>query len=114
MTETGVVYQVSMFGGEVVAGNKVDRCRAMLEQEPETRNDYQYAYLRYLCLYHGLGEVLGSRYMAFQRWFLSQDVPDYGTIRNRCQELMQAHAELQPPAEIMEKRQRQRTQGRIK
>lgn len=107
--ERQTVYQVSMFGGEEVAGDVVDRCRAMLAEEPETREDYERAWLRYLARYHGLPEAtVESVLMCLER------APGFRTVANRCQELMRADASLQPGETVMRLRQAQRRQGPIR
>lgn len=119
MTETRVVYQAGFAELGVaaeVAGDIQERCRVMLLEEPRTRTNYKYAYLRYLVRYCGLGKVLASNLALrdFEAWYMSPEVPDYRTVANRCQELMRADASLKPPAAIATLRQRQRRQGKVR
>ncbi|MBN1954859.1 MAG: hypothetical protein JW900_07390 [Anaerolineae bacterium] len=111
-----VVYQAGLFGmaGDQVAGDVVDRCRAMLLEEPETRRDYKLAYLRYLKRYCDLDYWRARPWEEFEAWYVRRDVPDYRTVANRCQELIRADAGLRPPAEVMARRQKQRRQGRVR
>ena len=118
MMEMGIVYQVGLPGvaGDVVAGDVVYRCRVMLQEEPATRRDYWVAYLRYLARYHGFDAViLRARSVAdLLRFLVNPEIPKFRTVANRCQELMETHADLKPPADVVAKRQRQRKQGRIR
>ena len=109
MTEQ-VAYQASMFGGEEIAGDVVDKCRAMLAEEPATREDYEYAWLRYLVRYHGLSGPVLLDLMAV----LGRGAPGFRTVALRCQEIMKGDASLQPPREVMQRRQEQRRQGRVR
>ena len=110
MTEARVAYQVSMFGGEVVADDVVMRCRDMLASVPSTREDYEVAWLTYLVRYHDLPAIAALQVEAC----LKKGAPSFRTVANRIQELMRADADLQPPREVMEYRQKQRRQGRIR
>ena len=118
MTERRVAYQVAMFGDPVVAGDIVDRCRAMLAEEPATREDYERAWLHYLALYHGLDSALRAGRVCsvdtLLDWLRAVNAPSFRTVANRCQEEMRADASLQPDREVMDKRQRQRRQGRVR
>lgn len=121
MTEARVVYQAGfaeMGVAAEVAGDIQERCRVMLLEEPRTRTNYKYAYLRYLVRYCGLGKLLASASNCtirdFEKWYMSSEVPDYRTVANRCQELMRADASLKPAPEIETLRQRQRRQGRVR
>ena len=110
MTEARVAYQVSMFGGEVVAGDIVHRVRALLAEYPQAREDYDYLWLLYLQTYHGLPAAVRAEVMRV----VLGGAPAYRTIALRAQEIMRADADLQPPREVMEYRQKQRRQGRIR
>lgn len=58
MTQTAYQPGFEAFGvGVEVAGDVVDKCRLMLEEEPETREGYEYAWLRYLCRHCGLSNA---------------------------------------------------------
>ena len=117
MAETRVTYQAGFAELGVVAevaGDIQERCRVMLLEEPETREDYTVAYVRYLARYCGLDE-------AMKPWWGSEDLlaylqrwPSYRTVANRCQDLMRADASLKPSREVEEERQRQRRQGRVR
>lgn len=110
MTETGVAYQYSLFGGEVVADDVVERVKAVLLEYPEARCDYDYLWLLYLQVYHELPAFVRAQVMQC----VLAGAPSYRTVANRAQELMRADASLQPAAEVMEHRQRQRRQGRVR
>ena len=119
MTERAAVYQTAMFDQPpVIAGDIVDRCRAMLAEEPDTREDYERAWLRYLARYHDLDTALRTGKIqsagAFLDWLRSARAPGFRTVANRCQEEMRADADLRPRPAVMDKRQAQRRQGRIK
>lgn len=45
---------------------------------------------------------------------VNSGAPSFRTVANRCQELMRADATLQPRAAVMQRRQAQRTQGRVR
>ena len=107
-----VTYQTAFpgFAEDQVAGDVVDKCRVMLMEEPRTREDYELAWVRYLCRYHGL-EVHAAEHLLDVLW---RGAPGFRTVANRCQELMRAESELRPGREVMEERQRQRTQGRVR
>jgi hypothetical protein len=113
MTETGITYQTAFAGlaDDQVAGDVPERCRVMLVEEPATRVDYERAWLRYLVRYHGLHQRTAA---AVLECLDLSGAPSFRTVANRCQEIMCATAELRPPREVMEKRQRQRTQGRVR
>lgn len=98
-----------------VAGNVVNRCRVMLIEEPKTREDYKYAYVRYLMREHGLAELLAGApsEAEFEAWYMAEEVPDYRTVANRIQDLFRSEADLRPPAKVTALRKRQRTQGRV-
>lgn len=120
MAETRVVYQ-SGFPGlseDQVAGDIVDKCRVMLAEEPDTRDDYERAWLRYLARYHGLDAALRNGRITstegLLHWIRELHVPGFRTVANRCQELIRADARLQPSAQVMERRQKQRRQGRVR
>jgi hypothetical protein len=112
MTEVRVAYQAGFVGwaDDQVAGDIVDKCRAMLLEEPATREDYDLAWVRYLQRYHGLECHAADHLLDV----LKAGAPGFRTVANRCQELMRADAGLQPRREVMVERQRQRTQGRVR
>jgi hypothetical protein len=118
--ERTVVYQTAFPGlaDDQVAGDIVDRCRLMLAEEPDTREDYERAWLRYLARYHDLDAALraGRIQSADQLvdWIQRGRCPGFRTVANRCQELMRADAGLQPGRQVMAERQRQRKQGKIR
>lgn len=114
MTETTVAYQTGFAALGVsaeVAGDIIDKCRAMLLEDPVTREDYEQAWLAYLVRYHGLPLEAAQQIL----WCVQvSGAPGFRTVANRCQELMRADARLQPSRDVMEARQRQRRQGRVR
>lgn len=101
-----------------VAGDVVDKCRAMLQEEPETRKDYMLAYVRYLVRYHPTFSLDSLRRFTdageLKAFLRRAGVPSFRTVANRCQDLMRAEWALKAPADVMEERQRQRRQGRVR
>jgi hypothetical protein len=120
--ETPVAYVVqTAFAGladDQVAGDIPERCRVLAAEDPDIRGDYGWAHLRYMARFHGLDEALHSGQIRsvedLRCWMKANRVPSFRTVANRLQELFRANAELRPPPEIMQRRQKQRTQGRIK
>jgi hypothetical protein len=120
MAETNVAYQYGLLGvaPDCVAGDIIERCKAMLAEEPDTREDYERAWIRYLARYHDLDAAIRTGRIASANslldWLRLNHAPGFRTVANRCQELIRADASLQPKPEVMQRRQRQRKQGRVR
>ncbi len=111
--ESKVTYQTAFPGlaDDQVAGDIVEKVRILLREDPQTRSDYERLWLRYLIRFHGLGEYAAA---AVLTCLDLSGAPSFRTVANRAQEAMLADARLQPPRQVMEYRQRQRRQGRVR
>jgi len=111
MTEARVAYQVSMFGGEVVAGDIDNRVEFILRTYPEAQDDYNVMDALY---YWEFGHVAdfwrGTRGQWVQWWC---QVPSPKTLHNRAGEIQNRHPELESE-ETRKRRALQAKQGRVK
>ena len=94
MTDT--VYQQDLWGNAIVAGDVVERITHILEEYPETRNDYKALMARYWLSFDGLGEFLGDlppMRAGFLAWFTGCATSPK-TLQNRCMEIQRRRPEL--------------------
>lgn len=110
----GIIYQKGLFGGEVVAGDVVDRVRFVLESYPETRDSYAALMAAFWMEFDGLDEVLPADvHDDFVCWFVSR-ATSAKTLQNRAMEVQRGDARLGPSEGVREKRRRQAVQGRVR
>jgi hypothetical protein len=104
--------QQDLFGGQIVAGNVVDKLTWLLEQHPEARASYKAAMFLYWLEFDGLAEVLDGKAEEFGAW-LAEKATSPKTLQNRCMEIQNRRPDLEAPPEVAAWRERQARAGRV-
>ena len=126
-----IVMQASLFGDPpVVAGNIVDRLKAILAEHPEARDSYQAAMALYWVEFDGLdaalrkalaqtlpepqaGDLCEDLVDAFQEWFV-RFATSPKTLQNRAMELQRQDPDLDATPDTRAWRDKQARAGPVK
>jgi hypothetical protein len=101
----GVVMQHQLFDdAPAVQGSVREKIRYVLQDYPETRDDYRWLMFRYWMLFEGLGAVLeSSDPEAFRRWLVERATTPK-TLQNRAMELQREYPELDARPKVRKRR----------
>jgi hypothetical protein len=107
------VMQQDLFGNAHVAGDVMDRIAYILEEYPETRNNYKALMARYWLLFDGLGELVDGQQDAFSNWFIGSATSPK-TLQNRCMEIQRRRPDLDADNDTRQQRERQSKAGPVR
>lgn len=106
--------QKNLFGETVVTGDIRDRIIFLLEEYPETRDDYHELMVRYWLEFDGLDRLLPDETAreAFREWFVKR-ATTVKTIQNRALEIQRRYSALDARPSVRKLRDNQAKAGPV-